>query len=53
VHLATLEHQIVSKSLAIQDRQIGSNDLAIQGVQIASNQNDACPHHLAMLVMLY
>jgi hypothetical protein len=50
VHLATLERQIGSKSLAIQDRQITSNNLAIKEVQIASNQNDAFPHHLAMLV---
>jgi hypothetical protein len=52
VHLATLEHQIVSESLGIQDRQITSNNLAIQEGQIASNQDDACPRHLAMLVML-
>jgi hypothetical protein len=51
MHLATLEHQIISKSLAIQDRQIASNDLAIEECQIASNQDDACPRHLAMLVM--
>jgi hypothetical protein len=51
VHLTTLERQIVSKALAIQDRQITSNDLAIKEGQIASNQNDACPHHLVMLVM--
>jgi hypothetical protein len=50
VHLVIQEHQIVSKYLAIQDRQIDSNDLAIQDRQIASNQDDACPHHLAMLV---
>jgi hypothetical protein len=50
MHLATLECQIVSKYLAIQDHQITSNDLAIQEGQISSNQNDACPHHLAMLV---
>ena len=29
------------------------NDLAMKEVQIASNQNDACPHHLAMLVTSY
>jgi hypothetical protein len=29
MHLATLERQIVSKALAIQNRQIASNDLAI------------------------
>jgi hypothetical protein len=51
VRLATLEHHIVSKSLAIQDCQITSNNLAIQEGQIASNQDDACPCHLAMLVM--
>jgi hypothetical protein len=50
VHLATLEHQIVSKSLAIQDHQIISNDLAIQEGQIAGNKDDACSRHLAMLV---
>jgi hypothetical protein len=50
MNLATLEHQIVSEYLAIHFRQITSNDLAIQEVQIASDQNDACPHHLAMLV---
>jgi hypothetical protein len=50
MHLATLKCQIVSKSLAIQDHQITSDDLAIQEGQIASDQNDACPHHLAMLV---
>jgi hypothetical protein len=49
--LATLEHWIVSKSLAIQDRQITSNNLVVREGQIASNQNDACPRHLAMLVM--
>jgi hypothetical protein len=52
VHLATFEPQIVSKSLAIQDRQITRDDLATQEGQLASNQNDACPRHLAMLVML-
>jgi hypothetical protein len=51
VHLATLERQIVSKSLAMQYCQITSNNLAIKECQIASNQDDACPHHLAMLVM--
>ena len=50
MHLVTLECQIVSKSLAIQDCQITSDDLAIQEGQIASNQDDAFPHHLAMLV---
>ncbi len=51
VHLATLERQIVSKSLAIQDCQIASDDLAIHEGQIASNHTDACPRHLAMLVI--
>jgi hypothetical protein len=46
----TLEHQIVSESIAIQDCQISSNDLAIKEGQIANNQDDACPRHLAMLV---
>jgi hypothetical protein len=50
VHLAKQEPQIISKSLAIQDYQITSNDLAIGECQIASNQDDACPHHLEMLV---
>jgi hypothetical protein len=50
VHLAILERQIISGALAIQNRQIASNDLAIKERQIASNQDDACPHHLAMLV---
>jgi hypothetical protein len=50
VHLATLEHQIVSKSLAIQDRQIASNDLAIKEGQVASNQNDAYLPHLVILM---
>ncbi len=45
MHLAILEHQIISKSLAIQDRQITSGDLAIQEVQ-----DDVCPRHLGMLV---
>jgi hypothetical protein len=48
--LATLEHQMVSKSLVIQDCQIKSKDLAIKEGQITSNQNEACLHHLAMLV---
>jgi hypothetical protein len=51
MYLATLDCQIVSKFLAIQDPQIASKDLAIKECQIASNQDDACPHHLAMLVM--
>jgi hypothetical protein len=51
VNLASLDHQIVSMYLAIHVRQITSDGLAIKEVQIASNQNDACPHHLAMLVM--
>jgi hypothetical protein len=51
MHLATLECQIISKSLGIQDCQITSNDLAIKEGQIASDQDDACPRHLAMLVM--
>jgi hypothetical protein len=51
VNSATLERQIVSEYLAIQDCQITSNDLAIKEVQIASNQSDACPRHLEMLVM--
>jgi hypothetical protein len=50
MHLVTLERQIVSESLAIQDCQITINDLAIQEGQIASDQYDACPRHLAMLV---
>jgi hypothetical protein len=50
MHLAIQEHQIVSEYLAIQDCQVASNDLAIREQQIASNQDDACPHHLAMLV---
>jgi hypothetical protein len=50
VLLATLEREIISKSLAIKDCQITSNDLAIQEGQIASIQDDACPRHLAMLV---
>ncbi len=50
MHLVTLERQIISKSLAIQDCQITSNDLATQEGQISSNQNDACSRHLAMLV---
>jgi hypothetical protein len=51
VRLATLDSQIVSKSLVIQDRQIASNDLAIGECQVASDQDGACPRHLAMLVM--
>ena len=51
MRLVTLERQIFSESLAIQDRQITSNDLAIGEHQITSNQDDACPRHLAMLVM--
>jgi hypothetical protein len=51
VNLATLERQIISKSLAMQDCQFTSKDLVIQEGQIASNQNDTFPHHLAMLVM--
>jgi hypothetical protein len=50
MHLATLERCIVSKSLAIQDRQRSSDDLAIQDGRIANDQDDACPHHLVMLV---
>jgi hypothetical protein len=50
VHLATLECQIVSEALAIQNFQIASNDLAIQEGQITSDQDDTCPRHLAMLV---
>jgi hypothetical protein len=46
----TLKHQIVSEYLAIHVYQITSNGLAIKEVKIAINQNDACPHHLAMLV---
>jgi hypothetical protein len=42
VHLETLECQIVSESLAIQDRQIKSNDSAIKEGQIARDQNEAC-----------
>ncbi len=45
-----IRRQIVSKSLAIQDCQITSDDLAIGEHQVASNQDDACPHHLAILV---
>jgi hypothetical protein len=51
MHLATLERQIISESLAIQDCQITSNNVVIGECQIASNQDDACPRHLAMLVM--
>jgi hypothetical protein len=50
MNLATLDHQIVSKYLAIHFCQIASNDLAKKEVRIASNQDDACPRHLAMLV---
>jgi hypothetical protein len=50
MHLATLECQIISNFLEIQNRQITSKNLAIQEGQIASNQDDACPRHLAMLV---
>jgi hypothetical protein len=51
MNLATIDRQIISKYLAIHIRQITSDDLAIEEVQIASNQDDACPRHLAMLVM--
>jgi hypothetical protein len=51
VNLATLKRQIISKYSAIYVCQIISDDLAINESQIASNQNDACPRHLAMLVM--
>jgi hypothetical protein len=51
MNLATLERQIISKSLAIQDGQITSDDLATQEGQVASDQDDTCPRHLAMLVM--
>jgi hypothetical protein len=50
MHLATLESQIVSKALEIQNCQIASNDLVIGERQIASDQDDACPCHLGMLV---
>jgi hypothetical protein len=50
VHLTTVDHQIASEYLAIHVRQITSNDLATKESQIASDQNDACPHHLGMLV---
>jgi hypothetical protein len=50
MHFAKQERQIVSEYLAIQDCQIASDDLAIRECQIASNQDDACPHHIAMLV---
>jgi hypothetical protein len=50
VNLATLKRQILSKYLAIYVCQTTSNDLAINKSQIASNQNEARPHHLAMLV---
>jgi hypothetical protein len=49
--LATLERRIVSKSLAIHVCQITKNNVVIKEVQIASNQDDACPSHLAMLMM--
>jgi hypothetical protein len=52
MNLGTLECQIVSEYLAIHVCQIAINNLAIKEVQIASNQNDACPCHLEMLVML-
>jgi hypothetical protein len=51
MNLATFYRQIVSKYLAVHVCQITSNGLAIKEDQIASNQNDACPRHLAMLVM--
>jgi hypothetical protein len=51
MNLATLDCQIVSEYLAIHVCQITRHDLAIKEVLIASNQNDACPRHLAMLVM--
>jgi hypothetical protein len=51
VHSGIQEHQSISKDLAIQHRQIGSNDSAIRECQIACNQDDACPHHSAMLVI--
>jgi hypothetical protein len=50
MNLATLECQIISEYLVIYVPQITSNNLAMKEVLIASNQNDACPHHLAMLV---
>jgi hypothetical protein len=53
MNLATVDHQIVSEYLAIHVHQITSNDLALKKVRIDRNQNDACPHHLAMLVMSY
>jgi hypothetical protein len=49
---ATLDHQIVREYLAIHACQITSNDLAIKEAQIASNQNDACPRHYVMLVLV-
>jgi hypothetical protein len=51
MHLAKQECQIVSEYLSIQDRQVDSNDLAIKERQISSNQDDACPCHLAMLMI--
>jgi hypothetical protein len=51
MNLATLERQIVSEYLAINFSHITSDNLAMKEVQIASNQDDACPCHLAMLVM--
>jgi hypothetical protein len=51
VQLATLERQIVGKFLTIKDCQIKSNNLAIKEGRIASNQVDACPRHLAILMM--
>jgi hypothetical protein len=50
MNLATIKRQIVSEYLGIHVCQITSNNSATKEVQIASNQNDACPHHLAMLV---
>jgi hypothetical protein len=51
VHLATLECQTISKSLAIQNYQITKQGFSNKKGQIASNQDDAWPRHLAMLVM--
>jgi hypothetical protein len=50
VKLATLDQQIVSNNSVISVRRITSKDLAIKASQFTSNQNDACSHHLAMLV---
>ena len=50
MHLATFERQTVSKALAVHVPQMTIDDLAIGERQISSNQDDACPHHLAMLV---